>query len=127
MIDIVIKSSLIAVIAAICSAIFHRQSAAVRHGIWTAGLISALLAPVCTPLLPSWPVQPAPAPLNVLEPAPVASRIAETTPVSPPPMFSAADFVLYVWLAGAVVAAAWLPGWSFTPCVVGSPCEAGWR
>jgi len=109
MTDIVIKSSLIVIIAAICAAIFHRQSAAVRHAIWTVGLICALLVPVCPPLLPSWHMQLLPTPLSVPELPPVSSeQIAGATVVSPAPIFSAADLIFYVWLAGVVIAAAWL-------------------
>src|SRR6185295_11795519 len=92
-----------------CAAIFHRQSAAVRHAIWTVGLICALLVPVCPPLLPSWQVQLVPTAFNVIDLPPVSTgEITDTTVVSPPPVFSAADLVSYLWLAGVVIAAIWL-------------------
>jgi beta-lactamase regulating signal transducer with metallopeptidase domain len=104
--DIVIKSSLIVVIAAICAAIFHRQSAAVRHAIWSVGLLCALIVPVCPPLLPSWQVQLVPTPFNVLELPPVSTaEFTDTSVASPPPVFSAADVVSYLWLAGVIIAA----------------------
>lgn len=54
MIVAVIKSSLILLTAFGIVLMLRRQSAAVRHLIWTAGLIAALAVPLLSPLLPSW-------------------------------------------------------------------------
>src|SRR3954469_24164757 len=36
------------------AATLRRQSAAMRHAVWTAGLIGALIIPFCSLTLPSW-------------------------------------------------------------------------
>jgi bla regulator protein BlaR1 len=54
MISILIKSAIVLAVAACIASALRRQSAALRHAIWTAGLIGALLVPVCSFTLPGW-------------------------------------------------------------------------
>jgi beta-lactamase regulating signal transducer with metallopeptidase domain len=54
MIEAMLKSAVILAVAACIAAILRRQSAAIRHAIWKAGLIGAMAIPVCTLALPSW-------------------------------------------------------------------------
>jgi beta-lactamase regulating signal transducer with metallopeptidase domain len=54
MIAAMIKSAIVLAIAACVASLMKRQSAAVRHTVWTAGLIGAMAIPLCTLTLPSW-------------------------------------------------------------------------
>jgi beta-lactamase regulating signal transducer with metallopeptidase domain len=54
MIAAMIKSAIVLAMAACIASLMRRQSAAVRHTIWTAGLIGAMAIPICTLALPSW-------------------------------------------------------------------------
>ena len=54
MIAAMIKSAIVLAIAGCVASLMKRQSAAVRHAIWTAGLLGALAIPLCTLTLPSW-------------------------------------------------------------------------
>jgi Tfp pilus assembly protein PilV len=54
MIAAMIKSAIVLALAACIASLMRRQSAAVRHTIWTAGLIGAMAIPLCTWALPSW-------------------------------------------------------------------------
>jgi len=54
MISILIKSAIVLAVAACIASVLRRQSAALRHAIWTAGLIGALLVPLCSFTLPGW-------------------------------------------------------------------------
>jgi beta-lactamase regulating signal transducer with metallopeptidase domain len=54
MISIMIKSAIILAVAAGVAGALRRQSAALRHAIWTAGLIGALIVPLCSLTLPAW-------------------------------------------------------------------------
>jgi len=54
MISIMIKSAIVLVVAGCIASALRRQSAALRHAIWTAGLIGALVVPLCSITLPSW-------------------------------------------------------------------------
>jgi beta-lactamase regulating signal transducer with metallopeptidase domain len=54
MIAAMVKSAIILVIAACVASLMKRQSAAVRHAVWTAGLIGAMAIPLCTLTLPVW-------------------------------------------------------------------------
>src|SRR5262245_45944873 len=106
MIDLLIKSSLIVVVAAIFAAVFSRQSASLRHMIWTAGLVFALIAPLSAPLLPAWQVELVPAAVNVVElpqfTAPDVIVVAAT------PTFPWGHFAFYLWLVGTGIAGMWL-------------------
>ncbi len=53
-VGIVVKSSAILCLTFTASLIAQRQSAALRHWIWTAGLLSALTLPLLGMILPAW-------------------------------------------------------------------------
>jgi len=54
MIAAMIKSAIVLAMAACIASMMRRQSASVRHAIWTAGLFGAMAIPMCTLALPSW-------------------------------------------------------------------------
>jgi beta-lactamase regulating signal transducer with metallopeptidase domain len=54
MIAAMLKSAVVLLVAAGVAFLMKRQSAAVRHTVWTAGLIGAMAIPLCTLTLPSW-------------------------------------------------------------------------
>lgn len=54
MIAAMLKSAIVLVSAACVASLLKRQSAAVRHAVWTAGLAGAMAIPLCTLTLPSW-------------------------------------------------------------------------
>jgi beta-lactamase regulating signal transducer with metallopeptidase domain len=54
MIAAMIKSAIVLAMAAFTASLLKRQSAAVRHTIWTAGLFGAMAIPMFTLALPSW-------------------------------------------------------------------------
>src|SRR6185295_19295860 len=54
MISIMLKSAIVLAVAACIASALRRQSAALRHAIWTAGLIGALVVPLCSVTLPAW-------------------------------------------------------------------------
>ena len=54
MIAILIKSAVILTVAYAIAAAFRHKSAAMRHTVWTAGLMGALIIPFCSITLPSW-------------------------------------------------------------------------
>ena len=54
---LVIKVSALLLLATFAqAAVFRRASAAMRHGIWTCALLSVVLLPMVSVLLPRWPV-----------------------------------------------------------------------
>ena len=67
MIAAMIKSAIILIVAAGVASLMRRQSAAVRHAVWTAGLIGAMAVPLCTLTLPSWETGFAASALSFLE------------------------------------------------------------
>src|SRR5437870_13836521 len=54
MIEAVVKSSVILLMALGALPLLRRQSAALRHAVLTVGLVCALAIPVLSPLIPSW-------------------------------------------------------------------------
>jgi len=54
MIAAMLKSAIVLLAAACVASFLRRQSAAVRHTIWTAGLAGAMAIPLCTLTLPPW-------------------------------------------------------------------------
>jgi len=54
MISAMLKSTIILIAAAGVAGLLRRQSSAVRHTIWAAGLVGALAVPLCSALLPVW-------------------------------------------------------------------------
>ena len=54
---LIIKASALLLIATLAqAAVFRRASAAMRHGIWTCALLSVVLLPIVSVLMPQWPV-----------------------------------------------------------------------
>jgi TonB family protein len=84
----------------------RRQSAAVRHLIWTVGLAASLIVPLLPPLLPSW------SPVQVHEDAEVVldavTAVVAPTPAaaSMQPVQSAPDIAFTIWLGGFMLAMA---------------------
>ena len=86
MIGAMIKSAIVLVIAGLVAAAMKKQSAAIRHAVWTAGLIGAMAIPLFSLTLPSWQTSFAESavtlfqklmlPLGVLRPAAIAVWIA---------------------------------------------------
>ena len=74
--DVVLKATIILGMAWLATALLHRASAAVRHGVWGLALVGLLMLPLLSSFLPSWDVgipariqpllvyHPAPAPPN---------------------------------------------------------------
>jgi beta-lactamase regulating signal transducer with metallopeptidase domain len=54
MIVAMIKSAIVLAVAACVASLMKRQSAAIRHTVWTAGLAGAMAIPLFTLTLPSW-------------------------------------------------------------------------
>ena len=54
MIAAMLKSAIVLFAAAFVTSLMRRQSAAVRHAVWTAGLAGAMAIPLATLTLPSW-------------------------------------------------------------------------
>jgi beta-lactamase regulating signal transducer with metallopeptidase domain len=54
MIAAMIKSAIVLMVAGLVASALKRQSAAVRHAVWTAGLVGAMAIPLFTLTLPSW-------------------------------------------------------------------------
>jgi len=115
MILVFIKSTIILMTAAFAAWMCRRQSAALKHAIWTAGLIGALAVPMCGLLLPVWRV---PAPIDTipvleelpLPAAPAFSEVSEAKVAKSMPAHSAAStpwrlgrIVVLVWIGGAAI------------------------
>ena len=54
MIAAMLKSAIVLLAAACVASLMRRQSAAIRHAVWTAGLAGAMASPLCTLTLPPW-------------------------------------------------------------------------
>jgi beta-lactamase regulating signal transducer with metallopeptidase domain len=88
MIAAMIKSAVVLAVAACVASLLKRQSAAVRHTVWTAGLIGAMAIPLFTLTLPSWQTSFA---------GPVLALIQES--LGAPALL--APFAITLWIAGA--------------------------
>jgi TonB family protein len=51
---VTLKTTIVLALAWILAVALHSRSAAVRHAVWTASILSSLLLPILTLLLPSW-------------------------------------------------------------------------
>ena len=125
MISIMIKSAIVLAVAACIASMLRRQSAALRHAIWTAGLIGALVVPLCSVTLPAWPnglvgwvegvfrteVAESSAPLsNATAPVDSAFPATEAVPVvsshasaEPVQRWTIWQIATAVWLGGAAI------------------------
>ena len=84
MISIMIKSAIVLAVAAGVAGALRRQSAALRHAIWTAGLIGALVVPLCSITLPPWQKVVVPPALIVgVGPGFTATIVGVEVPVQP--------------------------------------------
>ncbi len=96
-----IASAAIPVLAGLAVRFSRRASAARRHMIWAAALVSLLLVPAFSVVLPVWEVTVLPA-----EPAAVAqttdSRVRTAVPAAT--VRSLLDWLPWIWLAGAALA-----------------------
>jgi beta-lactamase regulating signal transducer with metallopeptidase domain len=89
MIAAMIKSAIVLAIAGGVASLLKRQSAAVRHAVWTAGLLGALAIPLCTLTLPSWQARVAGRALSVFQ-----NVVGELGVVR--------QVAVVLWIAGAV-------------------------
>ena len=126
MISIMIKSAIVLAVAACIAGALRRQSAALRHAIWTAGLIGALVVPLCSITLPPWqngfvgwaedifqarPLGTSTLSPNAIVPAePTATSVPEASPAAPAqPLaepahsWTMSKIAVAVWLGGAAV------------------------
>src|SRR2546422_536108 len=112
MILVFIKSTIILMTAAFAAWMCRRQSAALKHAIWTAGLIGALAVPMCGLLLPVWRV---PAPIDtipVLEelPLPAAPAFSEVSAAKVAISMPAHSAASTPWRLGRIVVLVWIGG-----------------
>lgn len=82
--EVLVKASLIVVVAWLATRLMYRLSAAVRHGVWSLALISLLVMPLFAWLLPSIDL----ALVSIYEPS--QSAAAVPLPTSEPPVSSEA-------------------------------------
>jgi len=123
MISIMIKSAIVLAVAACIASALRRQSAALRHAIWTAGLIGALVVPLCSVTLPAWPnglvgwvegafrteVAETSAPLSNAA-VPVHSAAISETDATPAVSSHAATVPVQHWTIWQIGIAMWLGG-----------------
>ena len=88
MIAAMIKSAIVLALAACIASLMKRQSAAVRHTVWTAGLIGAMAIPAFTLALPSWRPE-------------MASRIILLIQQTTGSLGSFRQVAIGLWIAGA--------------------------
>jgi len=84
-IETIIKSSVILIVTFASTMFLRRQSAALRHMVWTMGLFCSLALPLFSLLMPAWHVEPIrstqPSP-SVIASQPIATE-SGTVAVSP--------------------------------------------
>ena len=123
-IDAVVKSTMVLLAAGAVTLLLRRSSAAVRHLVWTVALVSALVLPAMSLMLPRWsaPVVRLPRPemtttalpMRITIPSPRRDAISRPTPsasrrgdvssadgVAPVPSLHWTTVAAIVWLAGA--------------------------
>jgi beta-lactamase regulating signal transducer with metallopeptidase domain len=126
MISIMVKSAIVLAVAACIASALRRQSAALRHAIWTAGLIGALVVPLCSITLPAWQngfvgwaegmfqagtvETSTPASNAVVRTEAAAISAAETFPTAPPRTateparsWTLSQIAVAVWIGGAAI------------------------
>ncbi len=107
-----IKSTIILMTAAFAAWLCRRQSAALKHAIWTAGLIGALAVPMCGLLLPVWRV---PAPIDTIpiieeHPLSAASFSSDGASANIPNSRPARHPAPTTWTLGEIVVITWIGG-----------------
>ena len=125
MISIMIKSAIVLAMAACIASALRRQSAALRHAIWTAGLIGALVVPLCSITLPAWQngfvgwaermfqagTVETSTPASAVVPTEAAAiSSAEASPIAPPRTateparsWAISQIAVAVWIGGAAI------------------------
>jgi len=111
------KTSLLVLIAGAFALLLRRSSAAVRHLVWTAGIVTLLLVPLLSRVLPDWHVpvtqavwSPSELPFTPVATPPAAvPNVADTPPLAPaPPPHRPADYwpwAVAIWALGTCVLA----------------------
>src|SRR5688500_351393 len=111
MIAAIFKSAVILAGTAGIAAILRRQSAALRHAVWTAGLAGALAIPFFSVALPAWPSRVVGQAASLAGEVVEASVLPYVMPVASPSNapseqlsgWTARDIAIAVWFAGAVL------------------------
>jgi TonB family protein len=116
-IEITVKSSLMLVITFSAAMSLRRQSAALRHMVWTVGLLCSLAIPMFSVVLPVWHVQPIPAaqpPASVLTSQAMATETGTVVVSRPaaapltPSRFTSERLVFLIWMMGVLSVASLL-------------------
>jgi beta-lactamase regulating signal transducer with metallopeptidase domain len=112
-----VKASIVLMLTLGVTSLLRRKSAALRHAIWTAGLLCALAVPVLGLMLPAWhlnleqnPRTETPHPATVqtperTEPTTIAALSRETTRPSTRNILPSSRAILLLWLCGLAVVA----------------------
>jgi TonB family protein len=98
MLSLALKSTAALALSTALAAAFYRTSAAVRHLVWAATMVSLLFLPFLGGLLPEWR---APAPAVLLVTDPTALMVTSAAPAERP--FPVAGILWSVWAAGCVL------------------------
>jgi len=116
-IETILKSSVILGLTGLASLALRRQSAALRHTVWTVGLFCSLTLPLFSLAMPTWRVEPIralPVFANVIAPQPVVVLSTPTVDSQPAPVpaplrrITPDRILLTMWLLGSVVIASLL-------------------
>jgi beta-lactamase regulating signal transducer with metallopeptidase domain len=115
--ETIVKSSVILGFTLFVTMVLRRRSAAIRHTVWTVGLLCSLGLPLFNLVLPAWHV----APIHAVQPSrsviisrPVAGESGETVVSSPavvpstPSTLSPGRMLLLIWLIGVLSVASLL-------------------
>jgi TonB family protein len=109
--ETIIKSSVILGFAFLATLALRRQSAALKHTVWTVGLFSALAVPLFSLVMPAWHVKPVRAlhePTILIAPQTVATEFRPVPVSSPAPIpstpspFTPERVLLLVWVIGVL-------------------------
>src|SRR5262249_20727196 len=114
--DVTIKVSIVIVFAFLLTRLLHRRSAALRHLVWSAALLSSCLLPLITLMVPKWgtassiltltlPTPPSVRAATVVTEAPA---MAESATVSVAPAMMTTNLGVLLWCLGFVLAVALL-------------------
>lgn len=117
-IDTVIKSSVVLLVTMGTARLLRNQSAALRHLVWTVGLVSALAGPLLGLVLPTWqpeivanaerPMRSIAPPANIPAPTLRQSSTSTLTPTAishAPHGMVVAEMLVAIWLIGVLTAA----------------------
>ena len=116
-IEAVLKSSVILALTFLATLALRRQSAALRHTVWTAGLLCSLALPLFSLVMPAWHVEPIRVvqySTNVTAPQPVVTESGMVTVAPPSTIPSTPNWLtpervlLLIWLTGILLVASLL-------------------